>query len=380
MKVIRKLYFKEQSCMNIGVVTFWWSNDNYGQLLQCYALQKYLKSIGHEAFLIRYKHTEENRYSIRRLIKVFNPLKVIKYCTKKKRLEKIQKEPDRQFESFRSKYITQSEKLYMSYDELKRNPPEADCYIAGSDQIWNYWNNKLNYYKKATHAYFLDFGFDNTKRLSYAASWGVNVLPDEYIKEITPLLKRFEYVSVREKTGIELCKKCGFDNAECVCDPTLLLAAETYRNLYKENEIRKIDKKYLLLYMLSNEINLDKAVIKNFAVENNLEIVNISIGGVFDDFPKHYATIPAWLYLIDNAEYVITNSFHGSVFCTIFHKQFGIAPRITKFAYMNGRFDSLFEQTKIAPRYINANDLSILKEKYNVSGITVSPKFVDALK
>jgi hypothetical protein len=365
--------------MKIGIMTFWWSNDNYGQLLQCYALQKYLRNLGYEAFLIRYKHTEENRYSIRRLIKIFSPLKVVKYFTRQKRLEKISKEPNRHFESFRSEYLVQSSKLYISYDELKRNPPDADCYIAGSDQIWNYWNNKLNYYKNAIHAYFLDFGSDKIKRLSYAASWGGSCIPNEYIKEITPLLKRFDYVSVREESGIELCKECGYDSAECVCDPTLLLSAEYYRNLYNENPIRKIDKKYLLVYMLSNEIDLNKDIIKKFASENNLKIINISIGGVFDDFPKYYATIPEWLYLIDNAEYIITNSFHGSVFCTIFHKQFGIVPRITKFSYMNDRFEMLFKLLGLKKRYITNNDLSILKEEYTEKSISFSNGFISEL-
>ena len=96
-------------------MTFWWSNDNYGQLTQCYALQKYLQDIGHDAFLIRYKPENKSVRSFKRFFKVFNPIKVIKYLSEKKRLKQVQKEQQknlmRHFDDFRSNFIIKSEKL-----------------------------------------------------------------------------------------------------------------------------------------------------------------------------------------------------------------------------------------------------------------------------
>ena len=98
-------------------------------------------------------------------------------------------------------------------------------------------------------------------------------------------------------------------------------------------------------------------------------------------FPKFYATIPEWLYLIDNAEYVITNSFHCGVFSSIFHKMFGIIPHGGKFEGVNTRFESLFELLGIECRYIFKNDFSILDKKYEITKNIIQPEhFLKLLK
>uniref|UniRef100_UPI0026114D82 polysaccharide pyruvyl transferase family protein n=1 Tax=uncultured Treponema sp. TaxID=162155 RepID=UPI0026114D82 len=129
--------------LKVGILTFWWSNDNYGQLLQCYALQKYLRDAGHDAFLIRYNSQNDFTRSpvFIRLLKALNPILLFKYLNYRVNSRKSIVEAklhDRHFEDFRNKYIVQSEKIYSSYSELKENPPEADVYIAGSDQVWNF--------------------------------------------------------------------------------------------------------------------------------------------------------------------------------------------------------------------------------------------------
>lgn len=369
--------------MKIGIMTFWWSEDNYGQLLQCYALQKYLRVLGHEAFLIRYfpdnDIPRQKTPIIKKFYKVFNPKKLYNFIQakiKRKKLEYERTTNNRHFDSFRQKYISQTSVLYSTLKELRANPPQADVYIVGSDQVWNYYCQ----FKNTLHAYFLDFGSDCTRRLSYAASWGRTSISDDEISEITPLLKRFDYVSVREGSGIELCKKCGFDSAEWVCDPTLLLSAETYRKLYNENSIRKIAKKYLLLYMLGNKCDFDIKNVYNFAMLKNLEVVFVTGNDLINSNTKYFATIPEWLYLVDNAEYVITNSFHCGVFSTIFHKQFGIVPLSGKLIGMNARMESLFESRGIGNRFISNNDFSLLDEEYSVKNITNSEKFSKILK
>ena len=365
--------------MKIGIMTFWWSQDNYGQLLQCYALQKYLRDAGHDAYLIRFKN-EEKSPLWKRVIKALNPVILFRYINRKitsRKLTKEQKDNNRYFDDFRKKYIKQSENFYNSYKQLNENPPEADVYIVGSDQVWNFSYMKNSVYK---HAYMLDFGKSSTKKMSYAASWSMNSLSQDLIDEITPLLQKFSYVSVREENGISLCKQCGYDNAELVCDPTLLLSADVYRNLYRDENVRKIEKKYIMLYMLNNECEFDIQRVYDFAKEKDLEVVYVTGNGVINNREKFFATIPEWLFLIDNAEYVITNSFHCCVFSSIFNKKFGVAKLNGKDTGMNTRFDSLFKFFSIENRYLTDTDFTSLDKSYKIYNIPLSAMFLKMFK
>ena len=367
--------------MKIGILTFYWARDNYGQLLQCYALQKYLRDAGHEAFLIRYNWSLDALSTPlwKKAFKALNPVKLYNFIAGKIRAKKLldeQKQHDRHFDDFRAKYIAFLPTDYAHFSELRENPPECDAYVVGSDQVWNFsWCGKS---KAPIHAYFLDFGGEGVKRLSYAASWGVTAISEEYRAEIAPLLSRFDYISVREESGVGLCRECGRSDAEWVCDPTLLLGAETYRAIYRENEIRKPKSKFLLLYMLANKCDFDIQAVYDFAKSKNLSVVYVTGNGVVDNREKYFATIPEWLYLMDNAEYVVTNSFHCGVFSTIFEKKFGIVRLTGGLEGMNARFDSLFALRGTGARYVWDRDFSVLDVPYETKSITPSEKFLQA--
>lgn len=370
--------------MKIGILTYWWASDNYGQLLQCYALQRYLRDLGHETFIIRYNYNNEGiRIKVpvwKRALKALNPVIFYKYFERKilrKRILEINKV--REFDVFRSKYISLSNDFYAKYENLSANPPEADVYIVGSDQVWNFSFTDFSGVKNVVHAYMLDFGRENVKRISYAASWGVSAISDDLRKEITPLLKKFDYVSVREQKGLDLCKQCGVDNAEWVCDPTLLLDAESYRTLYRENEIRKPQKKYIFVYMLNNQYEFNLDSIYRFAKERNLDVIFVTGNYKAEKRKLFYATIPEWLYLIDNAEYVISNSFHCAVFSILFKKQFGVVKLSGIHSGMNTRLDSLFDLFSISERYIRDDDFSILDASYEPKRKVIENHFMEKL-
>ena len=113
-----------------------------------------------------------------------------------------------------------------------------------------------------------------------------------------------------------------------------------------------------------------------FAAKKNLEVIYITGNGVVDKRKKIYATLPEWLWFVDNADYVISNSFHCAVFSIIFHKKFGIIPLSGMQKEMNSRFDSLFKVCGTGCRYIDNNDYSVLEEKYDTNLITVSDRFL----
>ncbi len=356
--------------MKIGIMTFCTPREhNYGQILQFYALQRYLGNHGHDAFFIKYDRTLD-RVSKRpfwlRAVRALNPYIFVKHFYLKHKKFMAAKEDaanPRYFENFLAKYTKESSVKYASLDDLRKNSPEADVYIAGSDQVWN---AEFLGHESQIRAFFLDFGSSDIHRIAYAASWGRDTFPREYIERVSLLLKKFHAVSVREKSGVDLCGQAGYKCAKWVCDPTLLLNAEEYRRIYSENLVRKREGKYIFLYFLGNKTDFDVKTVYDFAKRKGLEVVYVTGNAQVDRYEKFFATIPEWLYLIDNAEYVVTNSFHGAVFSTLFGKRYGVIPCTGKAALMNTRIDSLFECCNIQPRWLEKGEgFAVLDKPYN---------------
>lgn len=370
--------------MKIGIITFWWRADNYGQQLQVYALQRFLRNHGHDAFLIRYDMRTEVPAvpAWKKIYKAFNPLLLFRYiCNKlkKNRLAEIESAHPRCFEQFRENTLVMSP-IYSSYNDLRDNPPDADVYIAGSDQIWNpaCVTNSLKKTPGRVRAYFLDFGKLEVKKMAYAASWGVKSISNEWKNFVSPLLERFSFVGVREKSGIQICCNCGYKkgsnhgDAQWVCDPTLLLSASEYRSLYRNELGGTQDRKpYLLLYYLNNGGKFDIDSVYRFATEKGLEVKYIAGNAQIDKYAQIYPTIYEWLELVDNACYVVTNSFHCCVFSIIFHKQFAAIELNGNSNEMNERLSSLFELCHMEPRLIancdTTPDFSVLDKEYTAS-------------
>ena len=190
--------------MKVGVITCH-KVYNYGASLQSYALQHYLKKQGIKVYLINYlPDTFRSKYNLffvredrRKIIKKFPILKLLMPLSNRQML--ITWGRKRAFNEFDTKYIELSPLSYSSINELRKNPPVADIYIAGSDQVWN---TDMNNGRDAS--YFLDFGDERVKRISYAASFGISNIKEEYKTPIKEWLKRFEAISVREKTGLNI--------------------------------------------------------------------------------------------------------------------------------------------------------------------------------
>ena len=199
--------------------------------------------------------------------------------------------------------------------------------------------------------------------MSYAASFGMNSLDLKTLNIISPLLNEFNYVSVREKSGLNICKQCGVE-AEWVPDPTMLLTPYIYKKMYNNELIEKPKKKYCFFYLIQDESTFSTRTLYDWAKKCNLEVIYIAAHGTVDNYKKKYATIPEFIYFLENAEYIITNSYHCAVFSLLFNKKFAIIPRSRKFSSMNDRFDSLFEQFELESRFLS-NDFSVLEGYIN---------------
>lgn len=321
--------------MKIGIMTHWWDNDNYGQTLQHYALQQFLIKNGHEPFLIRYipdrefVFGEKNIPSIRYVFSV-GVIRCFKFVFRKIRnafLRSFSKGKlaglKKSFASFKDKYIKQSKILYNSYDELRDNPPVADMYITGSDQVWNFsfTNASFESQKKVIHAFFLDFGSDEVKRISVAASFGDISKEQVNFDEIKTVIQKLNYVTVRELNAVEYCAEMDV-NAVLIPDTAFFLEADDYRTLYKscKNRWIDIDYKFILIYRIGDGWTIPFSKIKKEAKKKGLKIINIVTYS--ETTQEHvYPTVEEWLFLMDKAECIITNSYHGCVFAKIFEKE-----------------------------------------------------------
>lgn len=349
--------------MRIGIITFWQGKDNYGQLLQCWALQQYLKKQGHKPFLIRYDFVGNiYRPSPRRYLKLFliYPIfRKIGSLINKMKNERLRyyndlKNEERKFSDFLKENIVVSDHIYSDYSALRKTPPLAECYITGSDQVWA---QKLDY--EDNKAFFLAFGEKDIKRIAYAPSFAMK----NYPRKLLPLLKKelasFDNISVRESDGCRICASIGV-KATKVLDPTLLLEKTDYLQLLGKVASTK---KYVYIYSLNivsaNEIRWNE--LQLYIKRNKNHIIATPASGytpgreLFGSIDYSYATIQDWLSNIYYAELVITTSFHGIAFCVLLEKPFVYIPLKGKYSRGNNRVLDLLEDLDLNHRILDDN-------------------------
>ena len=346
--------------MKIGIITFWQSNDNYGQVLQCFALQQQLIKLRHKPFLIKYVPLQKTVQTsiaekLWKLIQIYPIFLKLRKMQKAKQAKAFTlKNRQRKFDEFRVKHIITNGVIYHGLSDIQNNPPDSDCYICGSDQVWSMLlNNDEN------QAFYLNFGDKDTKRIAYAASFGRDVYPMELNGKLHDMLAKFNAVSVREKTGINICKKVGIQAVD-VLDPTLLLSVKEYVRIIETPSVRG---KYFYTYSLNitSEKDLCWKALLDYANLRGFKSVSTTSSGYFvgkeicSNTEYVYATIPQWLGYIQNAEFVATTSFHGVVFCLIMHTNFIYFPLKGTHSRGNSRVVSLLDYLGLHEKIFDGN-------------------------
>ncbi len=343
--------------MKIGVVTYWHGSSNYGMMMQCWALQRKLKEMGHDPFVIRFD-PERPKYILlaKKLIDTFKRVLNKGYrieARNKDKRERYNADKDklRAFEAFRKKNLQLSEHYYRYASELIKNPPMAECYIAGSDQIWC-MDFSIDGNAKGM---FLAFGDDNIRRVAYAPSFGRTTYSKDNEHYLKDALSRFNSLSCREMAGVEICRRLGFE-AQKVVDPTMLLSARDYNALCDTVSYQN----YVFIYsvnMVSAEDmywTIFKEMISGKTVVVTPASGSIAGGELFGDEVEYdYATPGRWLSLIKNSELVVTSSFHGIVFSIIFNKKFAFVPIKGAFAATNNRITDLLAGVGLVDLVVN---------------------------
>lgn len=330
--------------MKVGIMTFWESKNNYGQALQLFALQTHLRHAGHDPFLIKFnRFTQKNEKTFFDKLRDFDLQGFIKNkFNTKQRLLSYEDDKKRQFEAFKQSFITFGDTYYASFEELENNPPVADAYISGSDQVWN---NRLH--RAPAAPFLLGFGDKKVKRIAYAASFGQRKLDGVTKKLFEGRLPHFDAIGVREKSGVTLCTGMGVTNAQWVLDPTMLISKAQWTKLLNleaiEEKRAKSSGSQIFIYTLGNSEIKDKDKFISFAKSlKGYDIVHASANT--DLSGAVYPTIPEWVNYIRTSKLVITTSFHGMVFCIINNVNFIVLPNTGRTEGMNERIYGLLEE------------------------------------
>lgn len=369
----------------VGIVTTV-GYDNYGNLLQNYAVTKLIEDMGYQAVTLNNELEEHDTasfeqvkglsklrlYYVRRYLKVkffqavgckntadfFLP-NLIKIIKRKKSFQECRDKRYKKFKKFRSDYIPY-ESLPIESSDFRES--DYTAFVCGSDVVWypTYHYNKVNDFLGFAQPY---------KRIALAPSFGTSEIPPNRQEDYRTWISGIKYLSVREDAGAEIIRNLTGREAEVLPDPTLSISANHWREISKKPK-NVPENSYILCYFLGNITSEYAKWIKKYKKLKGKEIISI-----YDaSFLQYYAIDPSeFLWLIDHADAVFTDSFHGIVFSMIFHTPFVAFRRVEEGLSIFSRIESLLHCMKMEARefgkvtfnQIDQVDFGYINEKIN---------------
>lgn len=348
--------------MKIAVLTMQ-AVYNYGSALQTYATQKYLESIGHEVEIIDYYPGRMRNYgSVRQLYRDANTFhhnaikSAVIALVKHGSVATLKKA----FVPFSSKYFNLTKK-YESNEELRNDPPIADVYCTGSDQVWNdYLENGFD------PAYFLDFAPEEKRRIAYSASFGRDDITSEELASVQDLVNQYKAISVREDSGLTTLAATDIPLKQCVLDPSFMLTGDEWRALATEIP----DKGYILVYKL-HEDSIASEVALEIGKREGKQVIRISLdkmkrinGGKTVVAPK----VTEFISYIANADLVVTDSFHATAFSIGLNVPFVSV----QWKMFNDRIGTILNKTGLTERHVSGIDEAVKVYSKNIDFNTVN--------
>lgn len=308
-------------------VTTYCTWSSYGSIMQSLALKKVIKKLGLDSYILLDYPAPSNQYE--QIIPFPKSVKSLIIWLYKKVISKKTKHRYKNSNEFIKRNLDVC--YYNDYETVVKQQPKADFYLAGSDQIWHPALCKP--------LFFLDFLPNETKRLSYAASMGITTVSNEKESEFAGLISKMNCISVREKEMAQVIQKYTDKSVSVNIDPTFLVDGEEWTKYAEEYPLKK---PYILVYT----IYWDKALnnkLKKLHKETGHDIVNLTT-----DFVRIYANKKVldaspgqFLWLVKNAQAVVTSSFHGLAFSIIFGKKFSAVINPNSPSRMNGLLERL---------------------------------------
>lgn len=338
--------------MKIAVIT-WHNYPNFGSALQAYALHTFINRNGGDATIINYVPGEKEKFRLLRLLMSYLDC-ILPYA--------ISARLHYRFLAFANKEFRLT-KLYTNEKQLKELNDEFQMFICGSDQIWA--PNVLN------KVYLLNFVNDENIKISYAASIGLPVIPNEKKAVYKQLLSRFLSISVREEQGAELLKNEFGINSKVVLDPTLLLTCSDWKKIMRENRLcKKYSGKYILCYFLGQS-EFHRRIVEELSMSLGLKVIILSRFSM--DFRKNFikeedAGPCEFLSYIYNAAMVVTDSFHGLCFSINMNKDFYVLKRFSETdpVNQNSRIINILKKLGLLDRLIDNMPQTIRPIDYSI--------------
>lgn len=290
----------------IGLVTCF--VNNYGACLQAYALQETIKKASYDVEIVNYTPVKEvQKKNI--IQKFLFWLHEIYRCVRYKNYSYSYRNK-KHFSRFRKSYLTFSKRFYKSEDDLYNQNFEYKAFVVGSDQLWN----PIIHGNKNNRAYFLDFVGEEVLKIAYAPSFGISSFPNSELENgAKTMLKKFDFLSCREETGAKLVENITGKTCYPVLDPTLLLSKEEWSSICGD---RIIKEDYIFIYRFG-ESDIEEAILQEIEKTVNLPIYCLPMSS--SDFSHKYKILKPcgpleFVNYIKNASFVITDSFHATVF------------------------------------------------------------------
>lgn len=347
-----------------------YDTKNYGSQLQVLATIKKIEELGYNTEIIRYQKKMTPAFIIQTIPRLFN-ISFLKSklsgnardkCLKNypDYLEKIKIRNNR-FDIFVKKYFTNLSIPYRGWETLvKDSGKNYDVFLCGSDQLW--LPNNLG-----SHFYTLEFAPNNKDKIAYATSFGVSEIPKMQQKGTAKFLKRFQVLSTRELAGQKIIKELTGIEAKVVCDPTLLFDARGWEKLIPTQKL--IPEPYVFCYFLG-KTEEHRRIAEEFKKKTGLKIVScpfldnfVKADISFGDVQMFDMDSADFVNLIRHAEYVLTDSFHGSVFSILHHKKFLTFNRFNDgINSRNSRIDSLCTLLGLGERRYDGDIEKIMNE------------------
>lgn len=322
--------------MKINILTFHYAN-NYGAVLQCYALSKAIEQMGYSVELLNLIPNKSEKISLKSKLRIYLL--------------------NRKFDSFRKNELPKQTEVFSNLEQLNSSYPSADYYVVGSDQVWNPQITKDN-----SLAYFFSF-LKNERRIAYAASFGVEEWNWE-VAEVKGLLNKFSAIGIRETQGVELCSKVFNINSEKVVDPTLIL--NSYQDLLKGEKPLDVE---LATFKFQKGVDW-YLFINNFSSMHKLDLVHINDYKLLKKGKSfNFCSVSKWLNILASSKFIVTDSFHCMVFAIIFKKQFIALPAHKG---RTSRMKSLLSDLGLLERFFETYeevDNKIASEKIDYSSV-----------
>lgn len=309
----------------VGLLTVHCST-NFGASLQAYALSCYLRNRGNQVEIINYRFN----YFLDVHDELYKKGNIIRYIIKKYGMFFLTYGRYMKFHEFENKYLCNETQSFQKKEDWEALNGRYDYCIVGSDQVWNPDHIKYD------EAFFFEY-LKNVTKISFAASIGKGELTTKELKFLNKYVKEMDYVSVREESAKKILSANIKDRTiEVHADPVFLLSDAYWRKLERE---LKIPHRYAVVYVLGKyDVELCKQIIKNLKDSYKIIIIKPRIIGRIG---KYNIGPCEYLYLIDHAELVLTNSFHGAAFSILFNKQLIALKSEGKNERLSDLFDSI---------------------------------------